>query len=122
MVDIFKRGWYFGEEGDDVLKWGDDIWKWGVNIARKGHDKSQHGGEKHSCAAFCRNLFKVPQGMSIEFFAHKIEDMTFLSMLNIMQNLARKLDITLKPSHLNKKRIALILKRKSSNAHAIFEL
>ena len=58
------------------------------------------GGEE-KCAAFCTIRLDVLQGMPVEISAQKIEDLTCLcSVFNIKQNLAKKLDPTLKPSNL----------------------
>ena len=47
------------------------------------------------------NGLEVLQGMCIAFFAQNIEDLT-LRMLNVTQNLAKKKDPALKPSHQRK--------------------
>ena len=58
-------------------------------------------GVKKKCAAFCTIRLDVLQGMPVEISAQKIEDLTCLcSVFNIKQNLAKKLDPTLKPSNL----------------------
>ena len=50
------------------------------------------GGAKKKCATFCTNRLKVPQGMSAEFFAQKIEDLTCVCMVNTKQNIAKNID------------------------------
>ena len=69
----------------------------GLQIFNNIQDFSKRG--RKNCAAFCTIRLDVLQGMSVEFFAQKIEDLTCLCF-NIEQNLANKLDPTLNRSHL----------------------
>ena len=59
----------------------------------------QAEARKINCSAFCTNRLEALQDMSVEISAQKIKDLN-LPVFNIKQNLARKLDPSLKPSNL----------------------
>ena len=77
----------------------------------------QAGARKKKCVAFFMNLLEVLHGMSVEFFAQTIEDLTCLHQAESSE----KMDPTLKPSYLKETAILLILHTKSPNLHVVLE-
>ena len=76
------------------------------------------GGEKNSWATFRTNRLEVLQGMSVNIFVQKVEDLTSLHV-KIKRNLAKKMDPTLlQPSNL--KHLGIFFTHKNVNVHAVF--